>query len=167
VSHAAIALMKKGDISGAVREFRASLNGEPGRSGVRYNLAVALERTPGGTDDAIRQYEKIVENNSGYVQQAHVNLASACLWDGRTDEAVSHYRRALEMQMDSPRACYNLGWTLTVSGAPHEGLAFLRRAISLSPAFLLATRDLTWFLATHPSAEVRDPNEAIRLGEQA
>jgi hypothetical protein len=59
-----------------------------------------------------------------------------------------------------------LGKVLAIADRAPEGLLHLREAIRGDPGFALASKDLAWLLATHPSAGVRDANEAIRLAEQ-
>ena len=52
---------------------------------------------------------------------AHNNLGSIVHRQGRIDEAVSHYRRALELQPDDAEAHHNLGHALLLLGNLAEG----------------------------------------------
>jgi len=113
------------------------------------------------------QYKTVLKGDSAFSPRAALNVGSIHLERGQVEQAVTCFRAALEMDGSLIEAHCNLGTSLVVIGEVEEGMAYLRQAVRISPDFVLAVRHLAWFLATHPSAEVRDPNEAIRLAERA
>ena len=62
-------------------------------------------------DEAISQYKKALEIDSGYAE-AHNDLANALLAKGKADEAISEYHVALEIKPNYAEAKYNLGIAL-------------------------------------------------------
>jgi tetratricopeptide (TPR) repeat protein len=64
---------------------------------------------------------------------ARNNLANLLLADGRTDEAILHYRQALEIQPDADAAAYNLANALFNRGEVDEAIVNYRKALELQP----------------------------------
>jgi tetratricopeptide (TPR) repeat protein len=63
------------------------------------------------------------------------NLATALQSDGRLDEAVDHYRRAIAIQPDYAPAYNNLGTALRAKGRLDEAVATYQRALALRPEY--------------------------------
>ena len=158
---------RQGNIRDAISHYHIALSESPGRAHIRYNLAVALQGLPDKADEAIEQYQEVLKANSMFSLQAALNLGNLHLHKGQIHLAIENYRKALEIRPLFVAARCNLGKALVIAGEWAEGIEHLREAVRLQPGFLLAKKELAWFLATHPSAEVRDANEAIRLAERA
>jgi tetratricopeptide (TPR) repeat protein len=72
----------------------------------------------------------------------HYNLAN-CLVDGpQLDEALGHYRRALELRPDFPDAHNNLGHALSRRGQIDEAIVEYQQACQLNPAYAEAHNNL-------------------------
>jgi tetratricopeptide (TPR) repeat protein len=69
--------------------------------------------------------------------RAHHNLAIALKDDGRTDEAIAHYRQAAA---DEPAAHYALGFELASRGSHEEAVTHLREFIRRDPDDQLAPK---------------------------
>ncbi len=69
--------------------------------------------------------------SSNYV--AHYNLADALFKKGRIDEAILHYRSALEIQPNSVEAHFNLGNALVKHGELDEAIAQFQRSMEIQP----------------------------------
>ena len=63
----------------------------------------------------------------------HTNLGVALSDKGRSDEAVTHYRRALEMNPRDASAQHNLGAALARQGRREEAIEHYRRALEIDP----------------------------------
>ena len=57
---------------------------------------------------------------------------------GRLDEAIVHYKRALEIDAKMPLVEYNLGQVRVEQNRLDEAIAHYQKAITLSPRFALA-----------------------------
>ena len=66
--------------------------------------------------------------------EAHNNLANALAARGQFDEAIVHYREALEIQPDSLGLRCNFGRALIGGGRLDEGLGQYRTALGLATA---------------------------------
>ena len=73
---------------------------------------------------------------------AHNNLATFLASRGRTDEAVAHYRKALEIEPAYADADYNLGNALSKQGLLDEAMAHYRKALEIQPAYANAHLNL-------------------------
>ena len=160
-------LLSTGNVSGAVVQYRAALADAPDDRRIRYNLAVALQGLPDSKDEAKRHYREVLKHNSPLALSARLNLGNVLLLEGELVEAVVHYREALKLDTEFRDGYYNLGKTLVMAGQAEEGMQHLRQSVGIGPEFLPAIKDLAWFLATHPNAAIRDPNEALEYAERA
>ena len=73
---------------------------------------------------------------------AHINLGNVLTDQGRLDEAIGCYRKALSLKPDFADAHYNLAGVLKTQGKLDEAVACYREAISLNPDFAEAYGDL-------------------------
>ena len=63
------------------------------------------------------------------------NMGQALWSDGRLDEAIAEYRRAIHLKPDWAPAHYNLGNALREAGRPAEAVAEFRQALALQPDY--------------------------------
>lgn len=66
---------------------------------------------------------------------AHTNLGQAFYEKGMMDEAIGHYRKALEIEPDQALAHSAIGLALAGTGRPDEALFHLARALEINPNF--------------------------------
>lgn len=90
------------------------------------------------------------------------NLAAALQGEGRLDEAVTHYRRALEWQSEHAPALNNLGTALRAQGKLDEAVATYERALSANASYPDAHYNLANALL-----ERREPERAAQHFEIA
>ncbi|MFB6123290.1 MAG: tetratricopeptide repeat protein [Haloferacaceae archaeon] len=84
-------------------------------------------------DEAIGAYQDAlrIDEDSEHAATAHTNLAYA-LWEfGRTEEALDHSERAVEVDPRFPQAWYNRGFFLTERGLHEEAVNCFDNAIRL------------------------------------
>jgi Flp pilus assembly protein TadD len=95
---------------------------------------------------------------------AHNNLGLALEADGKTAEAIAHFRQAVRIMPKAPKAYNNLGIALAEEGETAEAIAHFRTALRLRSNFAEAHRNLGIALcAQGKSAEaVAHYREALR-----
>jgi tetratricopeptide (TPR) repeat protein len=95
-------------------------------------LAALTWRQAAMYGDIERLWRTTLARNSG-CWMAHTNLGIELLQKGQVDEAIAHYRRALQMQADSWDAEYNLGTALLAKGQVDEAIFHCERAVAMQP----------------------------------
>jgi tetratricopeptide (TPR) repeat protein len=73
---------------------------------------------------------------------AYVNLGNTFVVEGRPEEAVAHYWKALEVNPSHAEAYYNLGRTVGDAGRVEEAIAYYNKALQISPDFAQAHYNL-------------------------
>ncbi len=68
---------------------------------------------------------------------------------GQVDEAIAHYRKALEIKPDYAEAHNNLGLALAGRGQVDEAIAHFRKALEIEPDYVPAHYNLGKLLAGH------------------
>lgn len=79
---------------------------------------------------------------------AHLNLGQYLRAQGRTREALVHYRRAVQLDPSDPMALYNLGNALQEVGRTEEAIDALRRSVRRDPSNPAAWNNLGNALAS-------------------
>jgi predicted O-linked N-acetylglucosamine transferase (SPINDLY family) len=100
--------------------------------------------------------------------EAHNNLGIVLNEQGRLDEAIASYGRALALKPDYAEAHSNRGNALKDQGRLDEAVADFRQALTLQPNFTDAHSNLLFSLNYLPSQTAAHYlNEARRYGRQA
>ena len=96
---------------------------------------------------------------------AHYNLGFGLAQQGRHQEAVEAYERALEIEPDYGFAHNNLGNALDKVGRHEEAIGHFRKALELDPAYSEAHHNLTNVLVEENRLEeaLEHAREAVRL----
>ena len=111
----------------------------PNNDVAHYNLALlAMDR--GQIDDAIRHYEAALVSVGEHETPSrlsaallHNNLGIALSRKGSEQEAIAHYRKAIDLRDDFADAHTNLATALFAKGDTPEAIEHFRRAITLPP----------------------------------
>jgi tetratricopeptide (TPR) repeat protein len=82
----------------------------------------------------------IAENADSWM--AYTNLGTALLRAGRTDDAITQFKKALEIHDDYALAHNNLGNALLRLGRVDESLAHLQKALEINPNYAEAQNNL-------------------------
>ena len=93
---------------------------------------------------------------------AHNNLGTTFLNQGDLDEAIKHFKRALQIKPDSADAFNNLGSALAKQGKLDEAIQYYERALQLKPDDVETHNNLGVALANQGKLD-----EAIRHYERA
>ena len=73
---------------------------------------------------------------------AHNNLGGFLVEQGQADEALAHFRRAVELQPGFAKAQYNLGAALREKGQMDEAIVHLQTAVDIQPNYVEARNSL-------------------------
>jgi tetratricopeptide (TPR) repeat protein len=73
---------------------------------------------------------------------AHNNLGGFLVEQGQSDEALPHFRRAVEIRPDFAKAQYNLGAALREEGQVDEAIVHLQSAVDIQPDYVDAHNSL-------------------------
>ncbi len=98
---------------------------------------------------------------------AHNYLGSARLQQGKVDEAIPQYQKALKIKPDYAEAEYNLGVALFQKGNVDAAIACYQRALEIKPNSEEALNNLAWLMATFPDARYRNGAQAVKYAERA
>ena len=119
--------------------FRRALTLLPARAELHSNLARVL-LDMGRVDESIASSRRALELEPN-LPEAHENLAGALL-NVNFEEAVAHYRQALQSRPDDAELNNKLGIALRLLGRTAEAEACCRRALELSPDYAPAIATL-------------------------
>ena len=97
----------------------------------------------GDCDQAIRQFQEAVKADPSFYEPFD-NMAFCLYEQGKVEDAITQWRRALAIYPDSPDANAGLGMALYTTGNYAEGLKFYSIAIDNNPGY----RDETWLRTT-------------------
>ena len=97
---------------------------------------------------------------------SHNNLAQV-LTDREPDEAIAHFRIALEVNADYGMAHMGLGRVLQKKGQAAEAISHYRRAVELNNRPPQVLYELAWLLSTASDCKLRNGAEARKLAEEA
>jgi hypothetical protein len=111
-------LVARGDSESAIAHLERSLAERPGRWNALHDLGVARARL-GELEGARVALVAALEGNPDYAA-SHAALASVLVLLERSEGAVPHYRRALELRPDDAEAHNNFGFVLARAGEDDE-----------------------------------------------
>ncbi len=128
-------LLNKGDVEGAIVEFRRAIQLNKYHHGAHCNLGNALLQK-GYIEEAISECRRAIElkeKNGKDCPAAHDNLGSA-LWEkGDSEGAIAAHHQAIALEPDFAEAYSHLGAALSCQEKHAEAEAAFQRAIALKP----------------------------------
>jgi tetratricopeptide (TPR) repeat protein len=126
-----LALQAQGDLTGAVRCFRAALDADPKLAVAHYTLGNAL-KDQGDLEGAARCYRAAIALDPK-LAVAHTNLGNALKAQGDLEGALRCYRAALDADPKLVTAHYNLGLALAEQKDLEGAVRCFRTALEFDP----------------------------------
>ncbi len=146
--------------------YRAVVELNPGSWAAQINLGFdALARQ--SSDEAAGHFQKVLETNSDHppaAKRAYLALSAIMLTTGRTDAAITHIEKALQIDPNYAEAHANLAQVFLRTGRTRQAIAEYRRALEIAPRSVGIQISLAWILATSFDPSLRDGAEAVSGG---
>jgi len=144
VLHQGMVHHQAGRLDQAELAYRKILEAEPGHADTNHLLGV-LAYQRGQHEEAIRLISKAIEAvpaNSPGQYAYYCNLGNALKDQGRLDNAVEAYSKALDIETDNPETLNNLGTVLRQQGRLDDAVERYRKAIGVKPDYADALYNL-------------------------
>jgi tetratricopeptide (TPR) repeat protein len=139
--HQAIAheLAARGDIAGAIGNYRAALKIDPNLLGLHFELAEMLStvNTPDALAEAQREYQAALTVNPNDAQ-AEVRLGDISAKANDLDAAQQHYQSALKVQPSNADALVGLARVYSSKSQTDQAVPLLEKAVQADPTSSLA-----------------------------
>jgi protein O-mannosyl-transferase len=126
-----VALYERGDVEGAMEEYRESLRIMPSYVNANCNLGLALAGRKLYAE-AFNYYQKCIHIKPEY-SEAHYNMGVALSDMGRKNDAIVQYREVLKNYPKHENAHNNLGTLLAEKGDLEGAIYHYRKAIETNP----------------------------------
>jgi tetratricopeptide (TPR) repeat protein len=120
--------------------FLRSVENQPNRPEIHYNLARTLE-SQGYLDRALESYRVAIRLKSDFAA-AYTNAGSLCQAQGKLDDALEYQRAAVRLSPELAEAHYNLGNVLKEKGHYAESALHYRNALRIREDFVEAELNL-------------------------
>ena len=156
-------LMKKGQLSESIPEWRKAIELDPEDERSRVNLGAALDHD-GQTEEAIEQYRKATEIAPEHAP-AFDSLGYDLVRAGKLDEAIEAYSTSLRIKPANADSQTNLATALYQKGRIEEAIQHCQKAIELDSGSLDAQNTLGLSLAKQGRLE--DAISHLRLAASA
>ncbi|UCF33611.1 MAG: glycosyltransferase family 39 protein [Phycisphaerales bacterium] len=151
--------------SEAEEYFLKTVQIHPQFTEARRSLAIA-RFNQGKWEEAIPELEWLMQARP-HDGELHVQLGSALVLAGRTDEGLTHLLRALELDRAQRTNVLQAALELTRERRQGDAIRVLRAALSLTPDDVPMNLVLSKLLSTAADPDIRDPAAALRLAEHA
>lgn len=161
----ALMLAETLDLSGAEREFRASLDLRPDSAASRFNVGLAV-LGQGRVDEARRWFASALEADPLH-GATHFQLGLLQQADGDLVGASTHLATALSAKPRDPDTLLAAGVLDGLLGRDTDAVQRLRGALDVRPGWANAEAALASVLSSTPSGTTANRAEAVQLAERA
>ena len=96
----------------------------------------------------------------------YFNLGSVLFQQGRIDQAIAQWQKALAIRPRDAEAHRNLASALRKQGNVKGAIAEYEQALNITPDDRVALNNLAWILATSSDASMRDGARAVTLASE-
>jgi protein O-mannosyl-transferase len=154
----------RGEWLEAISDYKMSLSMFPRNAKALREMGFAygaLGRIPEAMDacnESLKLYESAIAFNNRGVAYGKL---------GRHKEAMDSFRRATELEPESPDPQGNLARELFRQGMYDEAAGHYRMALKHRPDWPESLNDLAWLMAAYPGIKSHNPAEAVTLAEKA
>ena len=111
-------------------------------------------------------YEEAVKLRPDY-GDAYYNFGSVLFQQGRIDDAIAQWQKALATQPNDAAAHTSLGNAFLQKGWPEQAIVHYQKAVEIDPSEVSARNNMAWVLATSSDPSIRNGAKAVSLAAQA
>jgi Flp pilus assembly protein TadD len=159
------ALFERGQLDGALREYREGLRLRQDDADAWERAGVVLSQQ-GQSAEAILHFQKAIQLAPAWAEPRR-RLALALLSQGRKEEARTVYEAIVPLTPSTAEGQRDLADMLAEGQQPAAAIRHYQEALRLNPDFLPVLSNLAWLRATCGQSELRDGREAVSLAERA
>ncbi|MCU0547382.1 MAG: tetratricopeptide repeat protein [Oscillatoriaceae cyanobacterium Prado104] len=124
---------KMGHLSEAIAHYQQAISLSPNLAGAHWNLGKVYHKA-GNTEAAIVCFKRTSELNPQLVgADFHFNLGNRLLSQGKRDEAVESYEKAIAIKPDWAEAYANIGSARSQQGNIDAAITYYQKALDLKP----------------------------------
>ena len=125
----------------AAKHLRELIALKPDPADNWFNLGIVEEKL-GRFPEAADAFRSALERTPRQADEIHARLGGVLALAGREDDAEQAYRRALELEPDSPDAHFGLGLLAVSEGRLEDGIGEFRLAVEKRPRFAQAWQQI-------------------------
>ena len=155
--------LKQNKLERAIEEARLAVASAPENNGAHFLLVISLFYHDDDPADAAREALAVSPFNA----EMHHLLGAALMRKGDLTEAFHQLSYSVLLNPNGNEAPSDLHRALLGLINSSAASKLLHQVASTIPESTAALDDLAWVFATHPSEELRDGQEAVRLAEHA
>jgi Flp pilus assembly protein TadD len=156
-------LFKQNKLERAIKEARLAVAAAPETKGAHFLLLISLFYHDEDPIDVAREALAV----SPFDAEMHHLLGAALMRKGDFTDAFNQFSYSVLLKPNGEEALSNLHRALLGMINSSAASKLLHQAASSIPESAAALDDLAWVFATHPSQEMRDGQEAVRLAQHA
>jgi Flp pilus assembly protein TadD len=160
-----LALAARGRFDEALAQHRSAAQLAPQRPEPWLHLGVEQLRR-GRVEEGLASMRESLRLDPSYARGFHA-LGVALLGLDRPADALPLLERAAALRPRDPSMRTSLGVALQRSGRPAAAVREFSEALRLDAGSLHARNNLAWLLAVSADAELRDPDRALLLAQEA
>ncbi len=150
------ALFQANRVAEAIEQYEQVLRLKPDFADAHYNLGNALVSL-GRTEEAIQQYQQVLRLKPDSAAEVHCAMGVVLLGAGRPQEAIDHLEQSLQLNLDYPKARFQLANALMQAGRLTDAVQQYQQALRLMPESAKIHNSLgTALLATGRPAEAME-----------
>jgi tetratricopeptide (TPR) repeat protein/peroxiredoxin len=165
-------LESQAELAQATSHFREAVRIDPTHFQARRELGRILARQK-QWDEAAKHLREATVLQPDHAATCH-DLGIVLGRLGDMEGAIERFRQSLKIESDNQtvkvnlaRAHFSRATSLAQEGRAADAVVHYREAIVLDSDWPAPVEGLAWILAASPDPEIRDPEEAIRLSENA
>jgi len=124
-------LYDKGDIKGAIKEFKMALLLDPSNVNVHNSMGVC-HGVLGDYKKALKEFKSAISLNPQDIMALH-NAGLTCTLTGNKNKALEYFLRADSIDKDVFEVAFQIGKLYLEIEQPDKGMEYLEKAIKLKP----------------------------------